>query len=31
MDILESRGVVGPANGTKDREILVNLDDEEGE
>ena len=30
MDILEARGIVGPADGTNDREILVNLDDEEG-
>jgi DNA segregation ATPase FtsK/SpoIIIE-like protein len=29
MDILEARGIVGPADGTNDREILVNLDDEE--
>lgn len=30
MDILEARGIVGPSDGTNDREILVNLDDEEG-
>lgn len=30
MDILEARGIVGPADGTNDREILVNLDNEEG-
>jgi len=28
MDILESRGVVGPKDGAKDREILVDLNEE---
>jgi len=31
MNILEERGIIGPANGDKDREILVNLDYEEEE
>lgn len=31
MDILEARGIVGGADGPNDREILVKLDDEEGE
>jgi len=27
MDILEDRGVIGPADGAKAREILVRFDD----
>jgi DNA segregation ATPase FtsK/SpoIIIE-like protein len=28
MDILEQRGIVGPKDGAKDREILVDLNEE---
>ena len=28
MDLLEERGVIGPANGSKPREVLVGLDEE---
>src|SRR5206468_2029983 len=30
VDILEERGIVGPENGAKPRDILVNLDDKPG-
>ena len=29
IDILEERGIIGPQNGSKPREVLVSLDDEE--
>ncbi len=31
MDILEERGVIGPANGSKPREVLVGMDQSEGD
>ena len=29
IDLLEERGIIGPQNGSKPREVLVSLDDEE--
>lgn len=29
IDLLEERGIIGPANGSKPREVLIKLDDEE--
>ena len=29
IDLLEERGIIGPANGSKPREVLVSLDDED--